>query len=199
MPVPGNSIIPDVAYWPGSPVGVSITELNIPFGALVIDNVTPALWQKTSTTDNSAFNQLSQANQLTAPVIAGGLTASGSASNNFSGSTGAFATSTGTTTISGPLVVSTQALSGAGAVNVTSVTTRFTSTGSAQALTLADGVNGQIKNIIHVVDGGSGVLTPTTKTGYSTITFTSAGDSAVLEFVTTQGWCVISLNGATTA
>lgn len=38
---------------------------------------------------------------LTAPVIGGGLTASGSASNDFSGSTGAFKTSTGAATIGG--------------------------------------------------------------------------------------------------
>lgn len=53
-----------------------------------------------------------------------------------------------------------QALSGAGAINLTTPVTRFTSTGASQALTLADGtINGQKKTIIHVVDGGSGVLT----------------------------------------
>lgn len=38
---------------------------------------------------------------LSAPVISGGLTASGSASNDFSGSTGAFKTSSGTNTLGG--------------------------------------------------------------------------------------------------
>ncbi|HKO86714.1 MAG TPA: hypothetical protein VJ140_19625 [Actinomycetota bacterium] len=53
-----------------------------------------------------------------------------------------------------------QSLSGAGAINLTTPVTRYTSTGAAQALTLADGsINGQKKTIIHVVDGGSGVLT----------------------------------------
>lgn len=195
----GNLGIGLVYTYAGNPTNVSKQAFNPPKGSIVIDISTTALWQKTSLNDNSAFTQLSQGNALTAPVIAGGLTASGSAANDFSGSTGAFNTSTGATSIGGPLVVSTQALSGAGAVNITTVTTRFTSNGSANALTLADGVNGQVKNIIHVVDGGSGVLTPTTKTGYSTITFTNAGDSAVLEFVTTQGWMVVSLNGATIA
>ncbi len=36
-----------------------------------------------------------------------------------------------------------------------------------QALTLADGVAGELKVIVHTVDGGSAVLTPTTKIGFS--------------------------------
>lgn len=92
-----------------------------------------------------------------------------------------------------------QALSGAGAVNVTALATKLTTTGASQALTLADGTNGQLKVIIHDVDGGSAVLTPTTKTGFSTITFTAVGESATLMFVTTRGWIIIALNGAVAA
>jgi len=74
-----------------------------------------------------------------------------------------------------------QALSGAGAVSAATSATLFTSTGSAQALTLADGtVAGQFKFIIHVVDGGSGVLTPTTKTGFTTLTLTAVYDWGAL-------------------
>jgi hypothetical protein len=76
-----------------------------------------------------------------------------------------------------------QALSGAGAVNVTSYLTNFTSTGAAQALTLAAGVRvGQLKKIKHIVDGGSGVLTPVAITGGTTITFTSIGEFAILQW-----------------
>ena len=100
---------------------------------------------------------------------------------------------------SGIIVESVDARSGAGAVSVTATSTKFTSTGGAQALTLADGVEGQIKRIVHVVDGGSGVLTPTTKTGFTTITFTNVGDSATLQFFTTRGWMIVSLNGAVAA
>ena len=53
-----------------------------------------------------------------------------------------------------------QRLSGAGAVSLTVPTTRCTSTGATQALTLADGkIIGQRKRIVHAVDGGSVVLT----------------------------------------
>lgn len=92
-----------------------------------------------------------------------------------------------------------QALSGAGAVNVTTLCTKLTTTGASQALTLADGTNGQLKVIIHDVDGGSAVLTPTTKTGFTTITFTAVGESATLMFVTTRGWIIVALNGAVAA
>lgn len=103
---------------------------------------------------------------------------------------------TGTTT--GIIIGSTQALSGAGAVNLTTLVTKVTSTGS-NALTLADGTDGQMKIIVMVVDGGDATLTPTTKTGFSTITFNDAGDGVVLVFTTTTGWIVAGNNGATLA
>lgn len=92
-----------------------------------------------------------------------------------------------------------QSLSGAGAVDVTHGATAYTSTGVGDALTLADGTNGQVKRIVHKVDGGSGVLTPTTKTGFSTVTFTNAGDAVTLQFYTTVGWIVTGSFGVTIA
>jgi hypothetical protein len=85
-----------------------------------------------------------------------------------------------------------QALSGAGAVDVTHIVTLFTSTGGAQALTLADGtVNGQIKFVHHTVDGGSGVLTPTTAGNFSTATFTNVHEWALFMWSGTA-WNVIA-------
>ena len=100
--------------------------------------------------------------------------------------------------ITGDVIATNQALSGAGAVNVTDMLTSLTSTGAAQALTLADGVVGQIKIISHVVDGGSAVLTPTTKIGFTTITFTAVADTAMLIY-TVSGWDIVALNGAVAA
>ena len=96
------------------------------------------------------------------------------------------------------VVLNTQSLSGAGAVNITSAFTALTTTGSAQALTLANGSAGEVKIITHVVDGGSAVLTPTTKIGFSTITFTNVGESAMLVY-TAAGWAIVALNGAVAA
>lgn len=99
----------------------------------------------------------------------------------------------------GAIASSVQALSGAGAVNITQAHTDYVSTGGAQALTLADGTAGQTKTICHVTDGGSGVLTPTTKTGFTTITFTNAGDSVTLRFSATGGWYIVGIFGAVAA
>lgn len=103
-----------------------------------------------------------------------------------------------TSSLGNDVILGTQSLSGAGAVDVTNAFTQLTTTGSAQALTLANGTVGEIKIISHVVDGGSAVLTPTTKVGFSTITFTNAGDSAMLVY-TSAGWDIVALNGATAA
>ena len=94
------------------------------------------------------------------------------------------------------VVLGTQSLSGAGAVNVTNAFTQLTTTAPTQALTLANGAVGEIKIISHVVDGGSAVLTPTTKIGFSTITFTNVGDSCMLVY-TSAGWDIVAVNGAT--
>ena len=88
--------------------------------------------------------------------------------------------------------------SGAGAVPITASTVRLTTT-AADALTLANGANGQLLTIVMVADGGDGTLTPTTKTGFSTITFTAVGNAVTLQYFTTLGWMIVSNVGATVA
>lgn len=110
-------------------------------------------------------------------------------------------TFTGNQTFSNAIVGSIQSLSGPGAVNITTGTTAFTSTGAGDALTLADGVAGQFKTIIYVAEAGgadTGVLTPTNFGNGTTITFTNVGDSVVLQFIGADWWRV-SINGATVA
>jgi hypothetical protein len=93
-------------------------------------------------------------------------------------------------TFAGAVVTSSATLSGAGAIPITTSLVKFTSTGGAQALTLANGSDGQRLTIVHDVDGGSAILTPTTKTGFSTVTFTGVGETVSLVYVTTRGWMV---------
>lgn len=93
----------------------------------------------------------------------------------------------------------TQTLSGAGAADVVTETTKITSTGVDDAITLANGIDGQTKTVLHDVDGGSFVLTPTTKAGWSTFTSTAAGESITMRYVTTRGWIVIGSFGGTIA
>ena len=83
-------------------------------------------------------------------------------------------------TSGGVIAGAQQALSGAGAVNVTTFYTAVTTTGT-DALTLADGTfPGQLKKVKLIVDGGDGTLTPSNFTNGSTITFADAGDYALL-------------------
>jgi len=118
--------------------------------------------------------------------------------NGFIGAITGNVTGNVTGNITGDVTATNQALSGAGAVNLTDMLTSLTTTGASQALTLANGTEGLIKFIVHTVDGGSAVLTPTTKIGFTTVTFTNVGDS-VLMIYTATGWAVIGSKGVTIA
>ena len=116
----------------------------------------------------------------------------------------------GTTTFSGPVrsidgfigdvtgntIGTVASFSGAGAIPVTARTVRLTTTG-ANALTLANGVNGQMLTIVMVVDGGDGTLAPALETGFTTIVFNDVGDAITLQFFTTLGWMIVSNYGCT--
>ena len=92
-----------------------------------------------------------------------------------------------------------QALTAAGAVNITTAVTTIASS-AAIALTLIDGGAGQIKIITMITDGGTATLTPTTLNGYSTIAFDTDGDSCMLYYAgSTPGWCVIANQGCVLA
>lgn len=69
----------------------------------------------------------------------------------------------------------------------------------AEALTLADGVAGQMLTIALVVDGGGdGTLTPATCSGFATIVFADAGDNATLIYIDdTSGWVIVGAAGVT--
>lgn len=115
--------------------------------------------------------------------------------------TDAAQTFVGTQTFSGAIVGSVQALSGAGAVNITTTTTKFSATATGDALTLADGVEGQVKTVVCVAQAAitdTGVLTPNNLANGTTITFAAVGDVCVLQFLGTEWW-VMSLRGAVLA
>ena len=93
-------------------------------------------------------------------------------------------------------IAAQQALSGAGAINITTFYTAWTST-STDAGTLIDGVvKGQLKKLQLIVDGGTSILTPTNLNGGTTITFADAGDYVILCW-DGNDWVAIELgNGA---
>jgi len=87
----------------------------------------------------------------------------------------------GNVVVAAPVVTSsTASLSGAGAVPITASIVELTTTG-ADALTLADGVEGQRLSIVMISDGGDGTLTPTNPANFATLTF-DVKDSAELLF-----------------
>jgi len=108
---------------------------------------------------------------------------------------------TATSVATGPVFGTVQSLSGPGAVNITTLTTAFTSTAAGNALTLADGAAGQLKTIVYVAEaagGDTGVLTPTNLGSATTITFNAVGDSVTLQFIGADWW-VIGFRGAVVA
>ena len=102
--------------------------------------------------------------------------------------------------LDGVLTAGVQALSGPGAVNVTSFSTNWTTTGAGDAGTLANGTSvGQQKVITLVADGGDGVLTPVNLKGGTTITFSNVGDRVRLVWDGAEWVVVERLNIATGA
>jgi hypothetical protein len=150
-------------------------------------------------TFNSAGNFSVATNKFNVTATSGDTTVAGTL-----GVTGATTLSdtlavTGLTTLTGGVTGGIQALSGPGAVNVTTLTTNFTSTATGNALTLANGTSGQIKTIIYVAEaaaGDTGILTPANRLGYSSITLTSIGDTATLQY-TGAAWAILAVRGAT--
>jgi hypothetical protein len=79
-----------------------------------------------------------------------------------------------------------QTLTGPGAVNLTTAITHIVTTGT-DALTLADGTEGQRKFLVMKTDAGDATLTPSSLGNGTTITFDDVGDSADLLF-TNASW-----------
>jgi hypothetical protein len=92
----------------------------------------------------------------------------------------------GTITGKGAIILDgTTTSSGAGAVGITGSIHEITTTGTGDALTLANGTEGQRLTIVYVAEGAgtdTAVLTPTSFGSGSTITFAAVGQSARLIF-----------------
>ena len=79
------------------------------------------------------------------------------------------------------------------AVGITTALTLLASSGSNTATTLADGtVIGQIKIIVHDVDGGNSILAVTDALGFADLDFVDEGDTAMLIWTGTTGWALLS-------
>ena len=97
-------------------------------------------------------------------------------------------------------VGTTEAVNSPTALSLDTLVSEVTTTGSALAISLANGVVGQIKIITLVADGGgTATLTPATFANGTTIAFADVNDTVMLLYATTIGWVVISNSGATVA
>lgn len=122
---------------------------------------------------------------LTSPVISTGLTASGSASNNFGGSTGAFVTSSGANTLSGAVAAAST----------------FTQT-SASATAFESGPNGGTNPVLRLVNNIASAVTGLSVTGRAAaagvdLTVLSSGTNENL-VVNAKGSGTITLNPTAT-
>ena len=92
----------------------------------------------------------------------------------------------------------TEAVNSATALSLNTMISELTTAGSGLAMTLANGVVGQIKIITMVVDGGgTATLTPATFANGTTIAFADVNDTVMLVYANTIGWVVVSNSGAT--
>tara|TARA_B100001564_G_scaffold357268_1_gene373145 strand:+ start:578 stop:1792 length:1215 start_codon:yes stop_codon:yes gene_type:complete len=95
-------------------------------------------------------------------------------------------------------VFGVQTLTGSGStevVNLTDTVTLLVTTGSNQAFSLADGVEGQLKIISMKTDGGDGIVTPANFVNGTTITFNDVEDTVVLLYQST-GWVALARQNA---
>ena len=115
------------------------------------------------------------------------------------GTTGAITTNA---TYGNVVIASTQALSGAGAANLTSSITEVTATATGNVVTLAAGSAGQIKTITMVAENAGTdtvVITPATFAGGSTVTLDTVGEAATFQYNATIGWVLLNTNGGAVA
>ena len=184
----------------GLPIGTGVSGLGTGVATFLATpssaNLATALVDKTGTGTNVFANTPTLVTPILGTPTSGTLT-SCTGLPLTTGVTGALPVANGGTGASATV----QALSGPGAINITSLATTFTSTATGNALTLADGAQGQLKTIIYVAEaagGDTGVLTPSNLGSGTTITFNAVGDSVTLQFAGTDWW-VVGFRGAVVA
>ena len=102
---------------------------------------------------------------------------------------------TGNLSVSGAFIGSRQTISGAGAINLTTLFTEITTT-STDSYSLANGTVGQVKIITMAVDGGDATITPTTFANGTSITMDAVQDSVTLIYGA-NGWVVLASHNVT--
>ncbi len=97
----------------------------------------------------------------------------------------------GNVTATGMFVGGVDTRTGPGAISLTTLTTEIVTTGTNDALTLANGTLGQLKILVMKTDGGDGIITPATFANGTNITMDAVLDSVTLVYAST-GWVVLA-------
>jgi hypothetical protein len=104
-------------------------------------------------------------------------------------------------TLASPLNASSEDVANVGVVNL-GVSDSYFSTSAAEVATLPAGVNGQVKVLAMLADGGDMVITVTNAgwktSGTGTVTFDTIGDACTLKYINSKWFC-IGNNGCTFA
>lgn len=144
MPSPGNSFLPEIAYWPGDPTSVAASAFSPPQGTIVLDTNGGTPRVKTST-DNSGFSQVALQGQATNSAI---LSSSPTGGVGYStGAGGAVTQATNRTTgvtlnkISGAITTNNASLAAETAAAFT-VTNSAVALGDVPVLAIQSGSNG---------------------------------------------------------
>lgn len=168
MPGPGNSLLPEIAYYSGDPTGVSVSALDIPQGTIVLDLAGGPPRIKLSM-DNSSFALLSyQGGAFTPSSIAStGVITSSSPSAGVGYATGAGGSvvqatnrTTGVTlnTITGQITTNNASLA-AEAAAVFTVTNSACGLHDVPVVAIQSGSNGgNTKVTVNTVSAGSFVI-----------------------------------------
>ena len=123
------------------------------------------------TFDLVATNNTATAIQIVASSTNGGIQIGAGATGDINLNSGAL------------LMSSTGTRNGPGAIGLDDIVVEITTTGTGNALTLADGTNGQLLKLVYIAENAAtdtAILTPTSFTGGNTILFVNLGESANL-------------------
>ena len=97
----------------------------------------------------------------------------------------------GNVTATGMFVGGVDTRTGPGAISLTTLTTEIVTTGTNDALSLANGTLGQLKILVMKTDGGDGIITPATFANGTNITMDAVHDSVTLIYLS-SGWVVLA-------
>jgi len=195
-------------------------------GAIIVDLATSAAYINIGSTATPVFSLIDTStgglppladgsvwvgdalNAAVPVLISGDITIDNAGVATVIGATGAFEAGGAITNAGGTLAVGfistalPQILTGAGAVNISTFQTRLTTSGTGDALTLANSTRtGQLKKISYVAEGAgsdTAILTPTAGNSFTTATFNTVGDYLVLMW-TGASWLPVDYVGVVLA